>query len=164
MRSGLRAAAIVGAIISSSASAANLHQLSCDALIGTDVLSAHSGHAWRQGKAIVLQGDLATCNYYQEEVPAGLSLGVRNDPERKDLQNARETFARELQPAPGLPGEAFFYRHRALAPFADSWGLVVHSGGRTYRLEGVPEANNAEQAQKVARDIIERALTKFSKS
>jgi len=112
----------------------------------------------------MVRGDIAACNYYQDEVPAGLSLAVRDDPEKKDYENARETYARELHDVDGLPGPAFSYRHRAAAPFADSWGFVVHADGRTYRVEGVPDAGNADEAQKVARGIVERALTKFSKS
>ncbi len=164
MRRAWCAAAISAVLATSPALSADLRQISCDALVGPDVLSAHSGHAWRQGVPIYLQGDLIACNYYQEETLGGLSLAVRTDPEKRDFANARETFGREVHPAAGLPGEAFFYRHQATAPFADSWGLMVHAGGRTYRLEGVPEAGNAEQAQKLAREIVERALTRFSKS
>jgi hypothetical protein len=136
----------------------------CELLVAPDVLSAHSRHAWRLGAPLMLKGDIAVCNYYQEDVPAGLAVSVRHDPEKRDFENARELYGRHATAAPDLPGEAFFYRHPAAAPFAPSWGLVVHKGHRTFRVEGIPEADNAEQARQLAREIIERALARFAKT
>jgi hypothetical protein len=136
--------------------------VACDMLVAPDSLSAHSQHGWREGPPIMLRGDVVVCNYYQEQAPAGLSLSVRVDPEKHDYQNARELYGRTAQAAAGLPGEAFYFRHPATAPFAPSWGLVLHVGQRTYRVEGVPEAENAEEARTLAREMMERALKRFS--
>jgi len=131
----------------------------CDAIVQPDELSAHSRHPWRSAPGIRLAGDVAVCAYYQDEVPAGLTLSVHEDPERQEFDNAR-TYFKDVQSASDLR-DAYYVRLASTAPFEPSWGLVAHDGTRTYRIEGIPEAGDAAAARKMAREIIERMMRVF---
>ena len=132
----------------------------CDALVQPDRIAAHSGHGWHAGPGLWIGGDKLACNYYQDEVPAGLSLSVRPDPQKREYALAHQVYAQTAERADG-PGEAFYFRYDAAPPFQPSWGLVVYAGSQTYRLEGVPEAGDAKRARVLALEIIERTLKKF---
>ncbi len=108
---------------------------------------------------IGVPGDVAVCSYYQDEVPAGLTLAVHEDPERHEFSSARQYY-RNVEDAKDLR-DAYYFRLASTAPFEPSWGLVTHDGTRTYRIEGVPEAGDAEAARKIAREIIERTMRVF---
>lgn len=131
----------------------------CDAIVKPDDLEAHSKHPWRNAPGIRLNGDVAVCAYYQQEVPAGLSLSVHEDPQRLEFEHARQ-FYKEAHDAKEMR-DAYYVRLAATAPFEPSWGLIAHEGSRTYRIEGIPEAGDAETAKKMAREMLERALKVF---
>jgi hypothetical protein len=133
----------------------------CDRLIQPNVLAQHSQHAWRRGAPIRLPNDLANCNYYQEEVPGGLSLAVRADPEGKEFRNAQEMHAGHALEELGERHRAFYFRVAGSAPFQPSWGIIVHARSKTYHLEGVPEAGDAEAARRMAREIVLRTMKRF---
>ncbi len=159
-------AALLGALLCGSVAHAERlpAHAACDALVSPDQLSAHSQHPWRKGAPILLRGDVLVCNYYQDEAPAGLSLAVRDDPDKRDFGNARALYGAGAQAAANLGGEAFYFRYAATSPFAPFWGLVLHARGRTYRVEGIPEADNAAAARDIARDMIARTLKRFPAS
>jgi hypothetical protein len=160
MRNLSRALLIGAAIcITGAARAEERAHPACDAIVKPDELSEHSRHAWRGAPGIKLDGDIAVCAYYQDEVPAGLSLSVREDPERREFTNARQYF-KDVREASDIH-DAYYVRLASTDPFEPSWGLVAHEGSRTYRIEGVPEAGNADAARKIAREIIERTMKVF---
>ncbi|HZP14168.1 MAG TPA: hypothetical protein VFB36_17255 [Nevskiaceae bacterium] len=152
-------ALVAAAVWSTLAHADDRAHPACDAIVKPDDLSAHSRHPWRGAPGIRLPGDVAVCAYYQDEVPAGLTLAVHEDPERHEFNSARSYF-RDVQNATDLR-DAYYFRLASTAPFEPSWGLVVHDGKRTYRIEGIPEAGDADAARKIAREIIERTMKVF---
>lgn len=152
-------ALIAAAVLSTSAHADDRAHPACDAIVKPEDLSTHSRHPWRGAPGIRLPGDVAVCAYYQDEVPGGLSLSVHEDPERNEFTSARQYY-KEVRDASDLR-DAYYFRLASTAPFEPSWGLVAHDGKRTYRIEGVPEAGDAEAARKMAREIIERTMKVF---
>ena len=157
----LTRALVIGAAISIPAGAIaeeRAHPV-CEAIVRPIELSAHSRHPWRNAPGIRLADDIAVCAYYQDEVPAGFSFSVSNDAQRREFDSARHSF-NEVHAARDL-GDAYYVRLAATAPFEPSWGLIVHDGARTYRVEGIPEAGNAAAAQKLAREMMERAMKVF---
>ena len=145
--------------IQSGANAEERGHPACDAIVKPDELSNHSHHAWRGAPGIKLRGDIAVCSYYQDEVPAGLTLSVHEDSERQEFTNARGYY-KDVRDATDIR-DAYYFRLAATDPFEPSWGLVAHDGSRTYRIEGIPEAGNPDAARKVAREIIERTMKVF---
>jgi hypothetical protein len=133
----------------------------CGPLVRPDLLAAHSGQHWRPGSGIQLKGDTLACSYYQKDPPAGFSLSVRNDAQQNEFNAAIKTHERGLQSVSDLGDEAFFFRQASSEPFQPSWGLVVRAKKKTYRIEGVPEAGNADEARALARAIIERAMLRL---
>ena len=132
----------------------------CDFLVRPDEISAYSGHSWRSAPGIRLNGDVAVCAYYQDEVPGGLSLSVHEDPEQHEFRNAREYYT-HVQDADDVHAKAFYFRLASTAPFEPAWGMVLHAGNRTYRVEGVPEAGDAARARTTAREILQRTVKVF---
>ena len=133
----------------------------CDALVQPDQLAALSGHAWRSGQGIGLNNDKLVCNFYQDEAPAGLALSVRLDPQKREFNAARELHVRAAESVSGIGDDAFYFRLASIEPFAPTWSLVVYANEETYRLEGVPEAGNAERARNYARELVLRVMKKF---
>ena len=160
MRGAVAAAALGASLISAAHAGHDVPDPACDALVRPERIGAHSGHAWRAGPGLWIGGDKLACNYYQNDVPAGLLLSVRLDPQKQEYELAHQLFAQTAESVDG-PGEAFYFRNNAQPPFQPSWGLVVHTGNQTYRLEGVPEAGDAQRARALALEIIERTLKKF---
>src|SRR5882724_12076206 len=130
----------------------------CDELVQPEQLAALSGHAWRSGPGISLGNDKLVCNYYEDDVPAGLSLLVHSDPRQQAFRAAQELRAHIAENVAGLGDAAFIFRLASTEPFQPSWGLIVSANDETYRLEGVPEAGNPERARAFARELISRVM------
>ena len=157
----MRIGAFAAVLLSTAAMAQNDVNPACDVLVQPESLAALSGHAWRSGPGIMLNNDKLACNYYQDDIPAGLSLSVHVDPQQQEFKAAQQLHAQTAESISNLGDAAFYFRLASTEPFQPSCGLVVSANDKTYRLEGVPEAGNAERARAFARELLLRVMKKF---
>jgi hypothetical protein len=133
----------------------------CDELVQPEQLAALSGHPWRSGPGISIGSDKLVCNYYQDDVPAGLSLLVHADPRQQAFRAAQDLRVGIAERVEGLGDAAFAFRLASTEPFQPSWGLIVSANDEVYHLEGVPEAGDAARARAFARELMLRVMKKL---